>query len=121
MFTLMTVDDSNIIHNKIERTTSGNRHFRVVARAHNGQIAVERYKLYKPDIVTMDLTMPQVDGLECIQKIKFFDAKAKILVVSALSDKATAIRALKLGAKGFISKPFTDEDLLNALLRMVRK
>lgn len=121
MFKLMTVDDSNIIHNKIERSTSSHQHFQVIARAHNGEIALERYKLYKPDIVTMDLTMPQVDGLECIQKIKSFDPNAKILVVSALSDKATAIRALKLGAKGFISKPFTEEDLLNALLRMVRR
>lgn len=117
----MTVDDSNIIHNKIARTVSCNQLFEVIAKAHNGEIALEYYKLHQPDLVTMDLTMPQVDGLECIRRIKEFDPNAKILVISALSDKATAIKSLKLGAKGFISKPFTEEDLLDALLKMIKK
>ena len=62
------------------------------------------------------ITMPEMDGIECIQALIKFDPKINILVVSALSDKSTAIQALKLGARGFVSKPFSDEELQMALL-----
>ena len=64
----------------------------------------------------MDLTMPEMDGIECKQALLRFDPKVNILVVSALNDKATAIQALKLGARGFVAKPFSDEELQIALL-----
>ena len=64
----------------------------------------------------MDLTMPEMDGIECITELLKIDPKLNILVVSALSDKSTAIQALKLGARGFVAKPFTDEELQMALL-----
>lgn len=113
-YTILIVDDSNVVRNRIGRSSTSSN-FRVVATASNGLEALEQYKIHKPDLVTMDLTMPQMNGLECIQAIMAHDAAANILVISALSDKATGIRAIKYGARGFICKPFTDEELAEAL------
>lgn len=119
-YTLLIVDDSNVVRNRIGRNSSSNN-FEVVATAGNGLDALELYKKHKPSLVTMDLTMPKMDGLECIQAIMEYDANASILVISALSDKATGIKALKYGARGFICKPFTDEELVEALEEMMNQ
>ena len=118
MPTIMIVDDSNVIRNRITRG-SENIELEVVATAGNGKDAVKLYDLLRPDLVTMDLTMPEMDGLECIQAITNINEDANILVVSALSDKATGIRALEYGARGFIYKPFSDEDLFSALKELL--
>ncbi len=110
----MIVDDSNIIRNKIRRAQDGGT-FDVVASAANGEEAVKAYHSSKPDVVTMDLTMPQMDGIDCIEKLISINPNILILVVSALSDKATGIEALMKGARGFLLKPFTEEQLNNAL------
>lgn len=117
-YKLMIVDDSNVIRNRISRGTS-RMDIEVVATATNGLEAIELFKQHRPDIVTMDLTMPKMDGLECIYELTDIDPNANILVISALSDKATGIKALQLGARGFICKPFTDEDLFEALDEMM--
>jgi hypothetical protein len=117
---LMIVDDSNVIRNRITRGSS-RMDLDVVATATNGLEAVEMYKQFRPDVVTMDLTMPKMDGLECIYELTNIDENANILVISALSDKATGIKALQLGARGFICKPFTDEDLFEALEEMLEE
>lgn len=117
-YTILIVDDSNVIRNRIGRYSSSSN-FEVVGTASNGLEALEQYKKYKPDLVTMDLTMPKMDGLEAIQAIMDYNPQANILVISALSDKATGIRALKYGACGFICKPFTDEELAEALEEMM--
>lgn len=114
MHRLMIVDDSNIIRNRIQRAYNED-YFRLVATAVNGQDAVNKFKLHRPNVITMDLTMPNMDGLECIEKIVAIDDSVRILVVSALSDKATGIRALSLGAGGFLCKPFSEEELVLAL------
>lgn len=118
MYKLMIVDDSNIIRNRIERCLS-NIPIQVVATASNGQDALEKFKQHKPDLVTMDLTMPQMDGLECIKQIRSLDQNTKILVVSALSDRATGLKSLQYGARGFICKPFTDDQLILALSKLI--
>lgn len=120
MKTLLVVDDSEVIRNRIGRGVGmGGEDFRVVANAANGEEAISLYKRHRPDVVTMDLTMPKIDGLAAISAITDYDENARILVISALSDKATGIRALELGACGFICKPFTDAELLEALDEMV--
>lgn len=118
MYKLMIVDDSNIIRNRIQRAYQDDR-FRLVATATNGMDAIDKFKTYQPDVVTMDLTMPQMDGLDAIEKIVAIDGNVRILVVSALSDKATGIRALSLGASGFLCKPFSEEELVEALDELV--
>ncbi|OSI18367.1 response regulator [Neisseria dentiae] len=117
MLTIMVVDDSNIIRNRITRGSESMR-FDVVATAANGRDAVQLYDVLRPDIVTMDLTMPEMNGLECIRNIISLNEEANILVVSALADKATGIKALEYGARGFLYKPFTDEELFEALNEM---
>lgn len=114
---IMVVDDSNVVRSKITRALESGP-FDIVARAGNGKEAVEMYKNNRPDVVTMDLTMPEMDGLQAIRLIINADPEAHILVVSALSDKATGIKALHLGAQGFVLKPFTNEQLYEALIEI---
>jgi two-component system, chemotaxis family, chemotaxis protein CheY len=115
---LLIVDDSNMIRTRISRVVQngGLKDVAVVGLAKNGLEAIRIAKVARPDVVTMDLTMPEMDGIECITALIKFDPKINILVVSALSDKSTAIAALKLGARGFVAKPFTDDELQMALL-----
>ena len=83
--------------------------------ASNGREAVELFRRTQPDVVTMDLTMPEMDGIECVQQLVAINSKVLILVVSALADKATAVEAIEKGANGFLCKPFTDRQLNDAL------
>ncbi len=120
---LLIVDDSNMIRTRISRIVGSGKlgHIAIVGLARNGVEAVRIAKAAKPDVVTMDLTMPEMDGLPCIEAIMKILPQINILVVSALSDKATAIQALKLGARGFVSKPFSDDELQLALLDVMEK
>lgn len=115
---LMIVDDSNMIRSRISRVVQngGLERISLVGLAKNGAEAVRMAKSTKPEVVTMDLTMPEMDGVQCITELLRLFPKINILVVSALSDKSTAIAALRQGARGFVSKPFTDDELKMALL-----
>lgn len=115
---LMIVDDSNIIRNRIERSFNQTE-IEIVAVAGNGLQAIEKFIETKPDLVTMDLTMPKMDGLECIQKLVAYNTGVSILVVSALADQMTALQALQYGARGFVCKPFSEEDLVSAINRLI--
>lgn len=115
---LLIVDDSNMIRTRISRVVQngGLKGVVLAGLAKNGVEALRIARTTRPEVVTMDLTMPEMDGIECITALLKFDPSIKILVVSALSDKSTAIQALRLGARGFVAKPFTDEELQLALL-----
>ena len=115
---LLIVDDSNMIRSRISRVVQngGLHHVALVGLARNGAEALRIARSTLPDVVTMDLTMPEMDGVECIGEMLRILPKTNILVVSALSDKSTAIAALKLGARGFLAKPFSDDELKMALL-----
>ncbi len=120
---LMIVDDSNIIRSRIARIMVDAKlpSIEIVGFAANGNDALALFKTTNPDIVTMDLTMPEMDGVECTTLLTELGPDVKILIVSALSDKATAIQALKKGAEGFLYKPFTDDELVNALLELIEE
>ena len=120
---LMIVDDSNIIRSRISRIMADPRlpPFEIVGTAGNGAEALALFTATHPEIVTMDLTMPEMDGVECTTLLVEADPDVSILIVSALSDKATAIEALKKGASGFLYKPFTDDELVNALLELIKE
>jgi two-component system, chemotaxis family, chemotaxis protein CheY len=117
MYSLMIVDDSKIIRRKIERCNQSEK-FSIVASVANGEQAIDKFIELRPALVTMDITMPEMDGIECIRSLVALDKDVKILVISALSDKATGIRALKEGAMGFLCKPFSDDQLVNALIEL---
>ena len=118
-FKLMIVDDSNIMRRRIERSNQFDE-LELVGTAGNGVEALEIFKKTDPDVVTMDLTMPQMDGIECISKIVALKPAVRILVISALADKATAVEAMEKGANGFLNKPFTDRQLNEAIADLMR-
>lgn len=115
---ILVVDDSNMIRSRISRVvqSGGLANVSLVGLARNGAEALRIARATTPEVVTMDLTMPEMDGIQCIGEMLRMLPRTSILVVSALSDKSTAIQALKLGARGFVSKPFTDDELKMALL-----
>lgn len=119
---LMIVDDSLVIRNRIARLCAGGliKGIEIVGLAANGREAVELAQRQAPDCVTLDLTMPEMDGEACIAQLAGMLPAARILVVSALSDKATALRAIKRGAHGFVHKPFNDAQLLAALKELIQ-
>jgi two-component system, chemotaxis family, chemotaxis protein CheY len=114
---ILIVDDSNVIRTRIARIIQlGAMPMEVIGSASNGAQAVHIAKAAQPDVITMDLTMPEMDGVAAIKALMQVNARFNILVVSALTDKGTAIAALRHGARGFLHKPFTDEQLMRALL-----
>jgi len=115
---LMVVDDSNVIRRRIERVQNLPG-IEFVGSARNGREALEMHERLRPTIVTMDLTMPEMDGGECVARLVERDPDILILVISALADKLTAIDAIEKGASGFLCKPFTDRQLNNALLKLI--
>jgi len=119
-FKLMIVDDSNIKRRRIERSQQFDE-LELIGTAGNGVEAIELFKKADPDVVTMDLTMPQMDGIECISKLVELKPAVRILVISALADKATAVEAMEKGANGFLNKPFTDRQLNEAIADLIRE
>ena len=118
MYRMMIVDDSKMIRQKIERECDSSL-FQVVGSAVNGAHALGLFEEVSPDVVTMDLTMPNLDGIGCIQGLIKLDPSCRILVISALNDKATGIEALEVGAMGFVTKPFSAEELQDTLREMI--
>jgi two-component system chemotaxis response regulator CheY len=106
---VLIVDDSTIIRRSIERTVAHRGY--AIRSAANGREALTVFNEFEPDFVTMDITMPEVDGLTCVTEMLKRRPVVRILVVSALADKLTAIEAVKRGARGFLLKPFTPQML----------
>lgn len=119
---LLIVDDSTVIRNRIARLCQDMRLpcLEIVGLAGDGHQALALAEQFRPQLVTMDLTMPHMDGDECISRIIDRLPETRILVVSALSDKATALKAIKKGAQGFLRKPFSDDQLVESLLELIR-
>ncbi len=115
---LLIVDDSNIVRRRIERSQQFDD-LQVVGTAANGLEALELARRTDPDLVTMDLTMPQMDGIECITQLVKLKPAVRILVISALADKATAVEAMERGANGFLNKPFSDRQLNEAITELM--
>jgi len=115
---LLIVDDSNVIRRRIERCQQI-EHLQVVGLASNGVEAIEVFRQTDPDVVTMDITMPQMDGIECVEQLVAIKPHVLILIISALADKATAVEAMEKGANGFLNKPFSDRQLNEALAELI--
>ncbi|BCZ45617.1 response regulator [Clostridium gelidum] len=111
---ILVVDDAAFMRLTIKTMLDKNG-FEVVGEAENGRKAIEMYKMLKPDIVTMDITMPDMGGVEALTEIIKFDPKATVLMLSAMGQEGIVKDAVIKGAKGFIIKPFKEEYLLKAL------
>jgi len=111
---LLIVDDSLLIRRSINSAYSGSV-FTEIETAVDGLLAVTMFKKFLPDVVTLDITMPHMDGLVALTKMLEIKSETRILIISALADHHTAIEALSRGAHQFICKPFTPDDLKEAL------
>lgn len=111
---VLIADDSAIIRKIIEKSI-GKDKFEIIGIASDGLEALEKFKESLPEIVTLDLTMPEMDGLSVLDEMIKIKPDVNVIVISALTDKATGIEAIRKGAKFFIPKPFTPEDVQKAL------
>jgi len=111
---VMVVDDAMFMRASLKMMLEKNG-YEIAAEAENGAIAVQKYKEIKPDFVTMDITMPEMDGLQALKLIKQYDADAKIVIVSAMGQEPVVKEAILSGAKSFIVKPFKEDFVLKTL------
>ena len=90
-----------------------------IMEAENGRQAVELYKSYKPDLTLMDITMPELDGLAALAEILIIDPAAKVVICSAVADENIVKESMRMGATGFIAKPFRPDELLYTVLKQL--
>ena len=114
MARILIVDDSKTSRRFFKNMLEGSGH-EIVAEALNGQEGVELYEEYKPDLVTMDISMPVMDGIQATKEIIEKNPDAKIIMVSAAAQKSNMIEALKRGALDFIEKPFDADVIINCI------
>jgi len=111
---VLIVDDAKFMRVTLSNLLSNNG-FTVVGMAENGQNALEKYKELHPDIVTLDITMPIMDGLEALKNIMEYDSEAKVVMCSAMGQQKLVVEAIELGAKDFIVKPFDEQRVIDTL------
>ncbi|GAA0076502.1 response regulator [Clostridium sp. CTA-5] len=111
---ILIVDDAVFIRLSLKKMLEENG-FEVVGEAENGVQAVEMYKMLNPEIVTMDITMPVMDGLEALTEILKFDPNATVIMLSAMGQEMKIRESIVIGAKSFIVKPFKEDYLLKTL------
>lgn len=114
MAKILIVDDSRTSRKILSGILEEKGHI-VVGEAENGKVGVEKYQETKPDIVTLDITMPEMDGIAALKEIKKIDADAKVIMVTAAGQKEKMLEAVKSGASEFITKPFEPEEILNVI------
>jgi len=120
---VLIVDDAMFMRNMIAEIFNGKMYgeedYQVVAEAENGIEAVEKYKEHNPDIVTMDIVMPEMTGIEALKEIMTSDSEANVIMCSALGQDSLVMEALDAGAKDFIVKPFQPEKVLDVVTRIL--
>ena len=115
---ILIVDDAAFMRMMIKDILTKNG-YNIAAEAENGKIAVDKYNEVKPDLVLMDITMPEMDGIQALKAIKGNDPNAHIIMCSAMGQQAMVIEAIQSGAKDFIVKPFQADRVLEAVKKVV--
>jgi two-component system chemotaxis response regulator CheY len=120
---VLIVDDAMFMRNMIAEIFNGKKYkeedYQVVAEAENGVEAVQMYREHNPDIVTMDIVMPEMTGIEALKEIMAIDSGANVIMCSALGQDSLVMEALDAGAKDFIVKPFQPEKVLDVVIRIL--
>ncbi|NLO88999.1 MAG: response regulator [Clostridia bacterium] len=114
---VLVVDDAAFMRMMLKDILTKNG-YEVVGEAANGNEAVEKYQDLKPDVVTMDITMPEKDGIAAVREIMALDPNANIIMCSAMGQQAMVMEAIQAGAKDFIVKPFQQERVIQALQKV---
>ena len=115
---ILICDDAAFMRMMIKDILSKNG-YNVVGEAENGAVAVEKYSELKPDLVLMDITMPEMDGIQALKKIREKDGNASVIMCSAMGQQAMVIESIQAGAKDFIVKPFQADRVLEAVKKVV--
>ena len=115
---VLIVDDAAFMRMMI-KDILGKNGYDIVGEAENGLKAVEKWQELRPDLTTMDITMPEMDGITAVKEIKKIDASAKIIMCSAMGQQAMVIEAIQSGARDFIVKPFQPDRVLEAVRKAV--
>ena len=115
---ILIVDDAAFMRMMIKDILSKNG-FEIVGEAENGQKALEKWSELRPDLTTMDITMPEMDGISAVKEIKKIDPNAKVIMCSAMGQQAMVIEAIQSGARDFIVKPFQPDRVLEAVRKAV--
>ena len=114
MSTVLVVDDSKTSRTMLRNILVANG-YEVIGEAENGQEGYDKYCELEPDFVTLDITMPVMDGIETLVKIKEYDENAKVIMVTAAGQKGKMLDAIKLGAAEFVSKPFETDQIVSII------
>ncbi len=117
---LLIVDDSLVVRKAISKFLE-NYNVKIIGTATDGNSALEMFKKHSPEIVTLDITMPGLDGFDVLDEMIRLDKDVQVVVITALADKATGLKALRLGAKSYITKPFGPQKLKDAFERLIAK
>ncbi len=115
---ILICDDATFMRMMIKDILTKNG-YTVAGEAENGAKAVEKYTELKPDLVLMDITMPEMDGIQALKKIRELDPKASVIMCSAMGQQAMVIESIQSGAKDFIVKPFQADRVLEAVRKVV--
>ncbi len=115
---ILVVDDAAFMRMMIKDILSKNG-FEIVGEAENGQKAVEKWQELKPELTTMDITMPEMDGISAVKEIKKLDPSAKVIMCSAMGQQAMVIEAIQSGARDFIVKPFQPDRVIEAVRKVL--
>jgi two-component system, chemotaxis family, chemotaxis protein CheY len=117
---VLICDDAAFMRNMIKNILIGDGH-QVVGEAINGVESIQKYKELKPDVVTMDIVMPEKDGIDAVREIIKFDPDARIIMCSALGQQAMVIDAIQAGAKDYIVKPFRPQKVIETVKKVIRQ
>ncbi|QGU95730.1 response regulator [Clostridium bovifaecis] len=117
---VLVVDDSQFMRLNIINYLNKNN-IEVIGQASNGNEAIRLYEELRPDMVTMDITMPDMDGVEAVREIIKFDPNAKIIMCSAMGQQGMVIEAIKAGAKSFLIKPLNEERMIMEINKVMGK
>lgn len=118
MANILIVDDAAFMRMMIKDILSKNG-YTVIGEAENGNKAIEKFKELTPDLVIMDITMPELDGIQAVKQIKGLSPEAKIIMCSAMGQQAMVIESIQAGARDFIVKPFQAERVIEAVKKVV--
>ena len=115
---ILVVDDSKVIRMVIKRLLTQHG-YQIAGEAENGRAAFEKYKDLRPDAVTMDIIMPEVDGIQGLKDIISFDKQAKVIMISAIDQKESLLEAIRQGAADYVVKPFEDDRMVAAMKNII--